>query len=153
MSKNNWKLPIDITVVSIYGTLINNLAFADDIDLIEEDIRNIQENLNTLGREGEMVGLKINHSKTKTMTFGEKTNITPIEVNGEDLEHVEEFVYLGSLLTWENNCGKEIARRIAKAVGALAAFGNLWRSREVSIKTKMEIIKTCIFSILMSLNK
>src|SRR5688572_24931908 len=112
MSKNNWKLPIGITVVSIYGTLINNFAFADDIDLIEEDIRNIQENLNTLGREGEMVGLKINHSKTKTMTFGEKTNKTPFEVNGEDLEHVEEFVYLGSLLTWENNCGKEIARRI-----------------------------------------
>lgn len=135
--------------ISVNGTLINNLVFADDIDLIEENIKNIQENVNTLCKEGEAVGLKINISKTKTMTFGEKTNTSSIEINGEGLENVEEFVYLGSLLTWDNDCGKEVARRIAKATGALAAFGGIWRSRKISIKTKIEIIKTCIFSILL----
>ena len=137
------------TGISIHRTLINNLAFADDIDLIEEDIWNIQENISILSKEGEAMGLKINHSKTKTMTFGEKTTTTAIVVNGEELENVEEFVYLGSLLTWNNDCGKEIGRRIAKAAGAMAAFGNIWKSREISIKTKIDIIKTCIFSILL----
>ena len=70
-------------------------------------------------------------------------------MNGEILENVEEFTYLGSLLTWDNDCGKEIGRRIAKAAGAMAGFGNIWRSREISIQTKTEIIKTCIFSILL----
>ena len=137
------------TGISIHGTLVNNLIFADDIDLIEENIQVIQENVETLRREGEAVGLKINNNKTKTMTFGKRESTATIKVNDEILENVEEFVYLGSLLTWNNDCGKEIARRIAKAAGAMAAFGNIWRSREISIQTKVKIITTCIFSVLL----
>jgi len=83
------------------------------------------------------------------MTFGKRESTATIKVNDEILENVEEFVYLGSLLTWNNDCGKEIARRIAKAAGAMAAFGNIWRSREISIQTKVKIITTCIFSVLL----
>jgi hypothetical protein len=116
--------------------------------LIEDNIRDIQENAETLYREGKASGLRINNSKTKTMVFGRKECPAAVEVNGESLENVEEFVYLGSLLTWDNDCSKEI-RRIAKAAGAMVGFGNIWRSREISIQTKMGIIRTCVFSILL----
>lgn len=117
--------------------------------MIEDNIKDIQENVETLHREGKASGLKINNSKTKTMIFGRKEDSVVVEVNGESLENVEEFVYLGSLLTWDNDCSKEIRRRIAKAAGAMVGFGNIWRSREISIRTKMGIIKTCVFSILL----
>lgn len=137
------------TGIAIHGTRVNNLIFADDVDLIEEDINNIQENVETLQKEGKAAGLRINISKTKTMTFGRRESTKVVEVDGESLENVEEFVYLGSLLTWDNDCGKEIKRRIAKAAGAMAGFGSIWRSREISIQTKIKIIKTCIFSVLL----
>ena len=65
----------------------------------------------------------------------------------EELENVTEFEYLGSLLSWDNECGKEIKSRVANALGAMSGFKNLWTSKEISVKTKSNILKTCIFSI------
>ena len=54
-----------------------------------------------------------------------------MKVGNEDLENVTEFEYLGSLLSWDNDCGKEIKKRIAKALGAMAGFKNVWNSKEL----------------------
>jgi len=72
-----------------------------------------------------------------------------MKVGDKDLENVIEFEYLGSLLSWDNDCEKKIRRRIAKALGAMARFKKIWTSKEISVKTKFSILKACIFSFLL----
>ncbi len=73
----------------------------------------------------------------------------PIQVGGSTVECVQEFIYLGSLLTWNNDCSREIRRRIAKAMGAMAGFNKVWSSKKIKVEVKIQIVRTCIFSILL----
>ena len=68
--------------ISISGTKINNLRFADDIDLIDEDEERLEDMLNTLNEEGKRYGLTMNFDKTKTMVFGEKEISNKFVVDG-----------------------------------------------------------------------
>ena len=137
------------TGISVHGYRLNNLRFADDIDLIEERRPTLQANINNLHTAGVAAGLKINIGKTKTLVFGSEMIEERMKVGDKEIENVTEFEYLGSLLTWNNDCGKEIKRRIAKALGAMAGFKNIWTSKEISVGTKFRILRTCIFSILL----
>jgi len=134
------------TGISIQGEMINNLRFADDIDLIEEDFDVLQESIHTLNEAGNRYGLKIHVEKTKTMVFGSEQIGRNIVIGDRQIENVKEFVYLGSLLTWDNDCTKDIIARIAKAKGVMAGFNNIWKSRQISYHTKLQILKTCVFS-------
>jgi hypothetical protein len=134
------------TGISVQGETINNLRFADDVDLLEENFDMLQKNVELLDRAGEKANLKINIGKTKTMAFGKEEIESNIQVKGEKIENVKEFVYLGSLLTSDNNCTKEIRRRINKAKGIMAGFNNIWRSKTISHGTKKRILQTCVFS-------
>src|SRR6218665_1714974 len=80
------------------------------------------------------------------MVFGEDTTDMEIKVQHEVIENVKEFVYLGSLPTWNNDCTKEIKRRIAKAKGVMAGLNTIWNSKQISYKTKLNVLKTCLFS-------
>ena len=64
-------------------------------------------------------------------------------------ENVEEFMYLGSLVTWDNDCSKDIKHRIAKATGALEGFGKIWNSKEIRISTKTRLLSEYVMSVLM----
>ena len=81
--------------------------------------------------------------------FGQQEVTANITVNGDKIEHVTEFEYLGSLLTWDNDCSQEIKRRIAKATGAMEGFKTIWKSKVMKVETKLEILRTCIFSVLL----
>jgi len=83
--------------------MINNLRFADDIDLIEDSSEALQKSVCLLDEAGRNSGLNINIGKTKTMVFGETKIGKEIAIRKEVIENVEEFVYLGSLLTSDNN--------------------------------------------------
>jgi hypothetical protein len=135
--------------VSVHGYMLNNLAFADDIDMIEETNDALQTSVEQIHKAGEETGLKINKGKTKTLVFGQQQIDKELKVDGETIENVTEFEYLGSLITWDNDCSAKIKRRIAKATGAMAGFNKVWRSKDISVETKVEIIRTCIFSILL----
>src|SRR6218665_2933774 len=69
-----------------------------------------------------------------------------MKVGDQKVENVKEFVYLGSLSKWDNDCTKEIKRRIAKAKGVMVGFDNIWKSKQISHKTKLSILKTCVVS-------
>jgi hypothetical protein len=134
------------TGISIQGEMINNLRFADDIDLIEESSEALQKNVNLLEEAGRNSSLNINIEKTKTMVFGKTEIEKEIVIQKKIIENVEEFIYLGSLLTSDNNCTKEIKRRIAKAKGVMTGFNTIWKSKTISYATKLKILKTCVFS-------
>ena len=109
----------------VHGHLMNNLKFADDIDLLEENLEFPKQNTNMLGVAANSAGLKINIGKTKTMVFGQKDIGKPITIDGIQIQNVEEFEYLNSLVTWDNNCSTEIRRCIAKSHGLVSTpFGN-----------------------------
>ena len=135
--------------INIGGIIINNLRFADDIDLIDEDVDSLQRQVERTRTAAEQAGLLLNSNKTKTMVFGDRNIESRIHVVGDTIENVEKFEYLGSLLTWDNNCSEEIKRRIGKATGAFASLKHIWNSKKLKIENKLKILTTCVFSVLL----
>src|SRR6218665_3044598 len=134
------------TGISVQGLKINNLRFAYDNDLIEESCETLQDSVRLLNDARNRAGLKINIGKTKTMVFGREEMANEIKIEDQKDENVKEFVCLGSLLTRDNDCTKEIKRKIAKVKGVMAGFNNLWKSKQIIHKNKLNILKTCVFS-------
>ena len=137
------------TGVNVSGTLISNLRFADDIDLLNENCTLLHEQIEQLTRTAEEAGLMVSTSKTKTMVFGNKTIDKQAIINGKIIENIEEFEYLGSLLTWDNNCSKEIKRRINKAIGAMSNLKHIWNTKKLKVESKLKLLSTCVFSVLL----
>ena len=135
--------------INISGTLVNNLRFADDIDILEEDCDSLHQQIEQLRVAAEEAGLLMNTKKTKTLVFGDRNIEKHVQIAGNIIENVEQFEYLGSLLTWDNNCTDEIKRRIGKAIGAMAALKSIWNSKKIKIENKIRILTTCVFSVLL----
>jgi hypothetical protein len=127
--------------INVSGTVINNLRFADDIDLLSDNHFSLQEHIEQLTKMAEEAGLMINIKKTKTMVFGDKNIDQQMEINGEHIENVEEFEYLGSLITWDNNCSEEIRRRINKATGAMASLKHVWNTKKLKAESKIKLLR------------
>jgi len=121
------------TGISIHGHKINNLKFADDIDLLEEDRYELQENLERLNEAEEASGLKINIRNTMTMVFGQENIIEELMINSTRIENLTECVYLGNLLAWDNDCSKEM-KRIVRATGAMAGFKKVGNNMYISVR-------------------
>ena len=135
--------------VNIGGIQINNLRFTDDIDLLQEDCESLHAQVNLISGAGERAGLLMNIPKTKTMVFGDRHIDREIRVSGKTIENVEKFEYLGSLLTWDNNCSEEIKRRINKATGAMSSLKHIWNTKKITVKSKLKLLKSCVFSVLL----
>ena len=84
--------------------------------------------------------------KTKTMVFGERNIEEKLKVNGEGVQNVEEFTYLGSTVTYDLDCKREVTIRLSKAKGMLMALETIWKSKEISLMSKLDILRTCVFS-------
>ncbi|CAF4868439.1 unnamed protein product [Rotaria socialis] len=139
----------NICEINIDGIFINNLSFADDTDLIDEEVSSLQRQIELTKTAAEKAGHILNINKTKTMVFGDRNIASSIQVAGETIDNVEKFEYLGNLLTWDNNCSEEIKRRIGKATGAMASLKHIWNSKKLKIENKLKILKTCAFSVLL----
>ncbi|CAF2080138.1 unnamed protein product [Rotaria magnacalcarata] len=85
--------------INISGIFINNLSFADDIDLIDEEASSLQRQIELTKTVAEQAGLILNINKIKTMVFGDRNIESSIQVAGEAIDNVEKFEYLGSPLT------------------------------------------------------
>src|SRR5207253_4111094 len=134
------------TGISVQGEMINNLRFADDIDLVEESSVALHNCVKLLNEARIEAGLRFNIGKTKTMIFGKEDIEQQIEVLNSRIENVKEFVYLGSVLTWDNDCSKDITARINNAKGVMAGFGEIWGSKEIKYNTKIDLVRACVFS-------
>ena len=111
--------------INISGTLVNNLRFADDVDVLEEDCDSLHQQIEQLRVAAEEAGLIMNTKKTKTLVFSDRNIEKHVQIPGNIIENVKQFEYLGSLLTWDNNCTDEIKRRIGKAIEAMAALKSI----------------------------
>ena len=88
---------------------INNLRYADDTNLMAESEEELKSLLMKVKEESEKIGLKLNIQKTKIMAPG---LITSWEIDGETVEAVSDFIFLGSKITADGDCSHEIKRRL-----------------------------------------
>ena len=83
------------------------------------------------------------------MVFGDRKIEQEIQIGAKNIKNVDKFEYLGSLITWDNNCSEEIRRRIGKAARALASLKHVWNSKKPTIQNKLRILAACVFSVLL----
>ena len=95
--------------IKIAGRNINNLRYADDISLMAESEEELKSLLMKVKEESEKAGLKLNMQKTKIMASGP---ITSWQIDGETMETVTDFIFLGSKITADGDCSHEIKRRL-----------------------------------------
>ena len=135
--------------IRLGGTLVNNLRFAEDIDLIDEDCKSLQEQLEKTRAAAEQAGLTVNVGKSKSMLFGDRKIEQEIQIGSKSVENVDKFEYPGSLITWDNNCSEEIRRRIGKATGTMASLRHVWNGKKLTVQNKLRILTICVFSALL----
>ena len=95
--------------IKIAGRNINNLRYADDTNLMAESKQEQKSLLIKVKEESEKTDLKVNIQKTKIMASGP---ITSWEMDGETVETVSDFIFLGSNITTDGDCSHEIKRRL-----------------------------------------
>ena len=93
--------------IKIAGRNINNLRYTDDTTLMAESEEKLKSLLMRVKEESEKAGLKLNTQKTKIMTSGP---ITSWQIDGETMETVTDFIFLGSRITADGDCSHEIKR-------------------------------------------
>ena len=110
------------TAIKTAGRNINNLSYADDTTLMAESEEEIKSLLMKVEEESEKIDLKLNMQKTKIMASGP---ITSWQIDGETMETVRDFIFLGSKITADGDCSHEIKRHLLlgrKAMTSLTAY-------------------------------
>ena len=117
--------------------MINHLRFADDIVVIASSEQELKEMLDQLCAESAKVGLKMNMNKTKIMN-NKLCPLNNINVNGEVLQKVENYIYLGHQINCDNNNILEINRRIGLGWAIFGKHREIFKSNmPISLKTKL----------------
>ena len=132
--------------VSIGGRVITNLRFADDIDGLAGSEKELASLVNHLDKTSNRYGMEISGEKTKLMTNSPKPITTKITVNGTQLETVSQFKYLGAIIN-EEGSKTEILARAAQASTAMAKLKAIWRDKNLSLKTKVNLLRTLVIPI------
>ena len=122
--------------------------FADDLALLAHTHSDIQEKTDRVVSTAKKVGLKIHAAKTK-VTKAKKKFRVPVTVEGEPLEEVKDFKYLGSYISSDSNIDKEVSTRIGLAAQAFKKLNNIWKSTTLSTKTKLRIYQSNVRSTLL----
>src|SRR6218665_151106 len=128
--------------VKIAGRTLNNLRYADDTTLMTGKKADLAKLIRRLKTESEKAGLYFNIKKTKIMTTA---NWNSFEIDGEEIEVVSSFTFLGSEVEKEGRCDKKIKRRVAIGKATMIGLEKLWQDKHVSIDTKKRIVRTLIF--------
>ena len=128
--------------IKITGRNINNLRYADDTTLMEEREEELKSLLMKGKEESEKIGLKLNIQKTKIMASGP---ITSWQIDGETVETVSDFIFLGSKITADGDCSHEIKRHLILGRKVMTNLDSILKSRDVTLPTKVHLVKAINF--------
>ena len=124
----NGKLDEVETGIQIVGKNISNLRYADDTSLMAESEEELKSLLMKVNKENEKAGLKLNIQKTKIMVSGP---ITSWQIDGEIMETVTDFIFLGSKITVDGDCSHEIKRHLLFGRKAMTNLDSILKSRDL----------------------
>ena len=119
--------------VKISKRNINNLGYADDNTFTEESEEELKRLLMKVKEESEKVGLKLNIQKTKIMASGP---IASWQIDGETVETVSDFIFLGSKITADGGCSHEIKRCLLLGRKVMTNLDSILKSRDITLTTK-----------------
>ena len=105
----------------------------------EEELKSV---LMKVKEESEKVGLKLNIQKTKIMASGP---ITSWEIDGETVGTVSDFIFGGSKITADGDCGHEIKRRLLLGRKVMTNLDSIFKSRDITLPTKVRLVKAMVF--------
>lgn len=135
--------------LKVNGIIINNIRYADDAAILSDNINDLQFMLDRIVQHSENYGLQINVSKTKLLVFA-KTHINAnLLINGNKVEQVNIFKYLGTIVNNQCDPKKEIRSRIEQARRAFANMSKFFIRRDISLELRMRMIRCYIFSVLL----
>ena len=129
--------------IKIAGRNINNLRYADDTTLLVESEEELKSLLMKVKEENEKVGLKLNIQKSKIMVSGPTTSC---QIDRETLEIVADFILGGSKIAADGDCSHEIKRCLLLGRKVMNNLGNILKSRDITLPTKVNLVKAMVFS-------
>ena len=129
-----------------FGEDLAYLRYTDDTTLKAESKEELNSLLMKLNEESEKAGLKLNIQKTKIMASGP---ITSRQIDGETVETVSDFIFLGSKITAEGDCSHEIKRHLLLERKAMTNLGIILKSRDITLLTKVYLVKAMVFPVVM----
>ena len=132
--------------IKIAGRNINNLRYADDIILMAESEEELKSLLMKVKEESEKVGLKLSIQKNKIMA---SSPITSWEIDGETMEMVTDFIFLGSKITADGDFSHEIKRRLLLGRKVMTSLDSILKSRDITLPTKVCLVKAMVFPVVM----
>ena len=131
-----------------FTSKLDDLDFADDIALLSSTKQQMQYKLNKFDAEARRVGLKINVEKTKMMRINPSSQEQFTIGTQDRIEDVEEFSYVGATVYKDGGGMKDLKNRLSKARGAFIRLKKIWRSSNISRKTKLRLYKTLVVPVL-----
>ena len=126
------------------GRNISNLRYADDTTLMAEGEAELKRLLMKVKEESEKVGLKLSIQKTKIMASG---LITSWQIDGETMETVTDFIFLGSIITADGDCSHKIKRRLLLGRKVMTNRDSIFKSRDITLPTKVCLVKAMVFPV------
>ena len=132
--------------IKIAGRNINNLRYADDTTFMAESEEELKSLLMKVKVESEKVGLKLSIQKTKIMA---SDPITSWQIDGETVETVSDFIFLGSKIIADGDCSHEIKRCLLLGRKVMTNLDSILKSRDITLPPKVRLGKIMVFSVVM----
>ena len=130
----------------IVGINTDNLRDADDTTLMAESEEELKSLLMKVKEESEKAGFKLNIQKT---IIRASSPITSWQIDGETMETVTNFIFLGSKITVDGDCSHEIKRLLLLGRKAVKNLDSILKSRDITLPTKVHLIKAVVFPVVM----
>ena len=124
---------------------INILRYADDTTLMAESEEELKSLLMKLKEESEKGGLKLNIQKVKIMA---SSPITSWQIDGETVETVTCFIFMGSKITTDGDCSHEIKRHLLLGKKVMTNQDSILKSRDITLPTKVHLVKAMVFPVI-----
>ena len=128
--------------IKIVGRNVNNLRYADDTTHMAESEEELKSLLMKVKEQSEKFGLTLNIQKTKIMASGP---ITSWQIDGETVETVSDFIFLGSKITADGDCSHEIKRCLLLGRKVMTNLGCILKIRDTTLPKKVHLVKTMVF--------
>ena len=124
----------------------NNLRYADGTTLMSESKAKVKSLLMRVKEENEKAGLKLNIQETEIMASGP---ITLWQIDGEKVETMTDFIFLGSKATADGDCSHEIKRRLILGRKDVTNLDSVLKSRDITLPTKVPVVRALVYPVIM----
>ena len=132
------------TGIKIVRRNIKNLSYVDDTTLMAESEEELKSLMMKMKEESEEVGLKLHIQKTKIVASGP---ITSWQIDGETVETVTDFIFLGSKITADGDCTHEMKRHLLLGRKVMTNLDSILKSRDITLPIKVHLVKAIVFPV------